>query len=46
MLGLRCSEGFSLGAETGDYPLVAVSRLLMAVASLVEEEGLQGTGAE
>ena len=36
----------SLGAETGDYALVAVCRLLMAVASLVEEEGLQVTRAE
>ena len=35
---------FSLVAGSKGYSLVAVCRLLIAVASLVEEHGLQGTG--
>ena len=35
--------GFSLIAVLGGYPPVAVLRLLIAVASLVAEHGLQGT---
>ena len=39
MLGLRCCVGFSLVAASWDYPLVSVSRLLTAGASLVVEHG-------
>ena len=42
-MGLRCCIGSSLVAVSGDYSLVAVLRLLMAVASLVAEHRLQGT---
>ena len=41
VLGLWCLTGFSLVAASGGYSLVAVRRLLFAVASLVEH-GLQG----
>ena len=37
--------GFSLLGGNGGYSLVAVCRLLIAVASLVEEGGLQGMQA-
>ena len=40
VLGLCCYTGFSPIAESGDYSLVAVSMLLLAVASLVAEHGL------
>ena len=40
VLGLRCSMGFSLVAESGGYSLVAGLGLLTAVAFLVEEQGL------
>ena len=40
-LGLCCRVGFSLLAASGGSSLVAVSRLLIAVASLVAEHGLQ-----
>ena len=40
MLGLYCSVAFSLVAESGDYSLVAVCRLLIVMASLVGERGL------
>ena len=40
MLGLRCSVGFSLVVASGDYSLVAVHGLLIAVVSLVAEHGL------
>ena len=43
VLGLRCSVGFSLIAGRGACPLVAVHRLLIAVASLVQH-GLLGAG--
>ena len=42
VLGLRCCTGFSLVAASGGYSLVAACRLLMAVASLVAEQGLCG----
>ena len=45
MLGLCCCTGFSLVSESGDYSLVAVCRLLIAVASPVEEKGLWTTGS-
>ena len=35
VLGLRCCMGFSLVAASGGYSLVAMHRLLIAVASLV-----------
>ena len=41
VLGLHCCMGFSLVAASGDPSLVAVRRLLVAVASLVER-GLSG----
>ena len=37
MLGLHCRTGFSLVAMSRGYSLVAVHRLLTAVASLVEQ---------
>jgi len=37
---MRCCEGFSLVVVSGDYSLVAVCRLLIAVSSLVVEHGL------
>ena len=43
MLGLHCCVGFSLVVVS--YSIVAVLRLLIAVAFLVVEHGLQGTGA-
>ena len=39
-LGLRCCLGFSLVAVSGAYSVVSVSRLLIAVASSVEEHDL------
>ena len=42
MLGLRYCAGSSLVVESGGYSLVAVRRLLIAVASLVAEPGLSG----
>ena len=44
-LGLPCCRGFSLVAGRGDYTLVVVHRLLIAVASLVAEHGLYGARA-
>ena len=41
MLGLSYCTGFSLVVESRGYFLIAM-RLLMAVASLVAESGLQG----
>ena len=35
MLDLRCCGGFALAVASGGYSGVAVSRLLVAVASLV-----------
>jgi len=37
MLGLHCCTGFSLVVASGGYSLVAVFRLLFAVASFVAE---------
>ena len=42
MLGLHCCSGFSLVVASGGYPLVAVLRLLIAVAFLVAEHRLKG----
>ena len=44
MLGLRCCEGFSSFGGRGQSPGV-VCGLLSAVASLVAEPGLSGTGS-
>ena len=40
MLGLRCSSGFSLVAESGGYSLVGVHGLLIVVVSLAMEHRL------
>ena len=40
VLGLHCCAGFSLVVEIGGYSLVAVHRLLVAVASLAVGYGL------
>ena len=45
MLGLCCWEGFSLVAASGGYFPGSVHRLLIVVASLVAEHGLQGMQA-
>ena len=45
MPGFHCCAGFSLVAESWGCSLVAVHRLLIVVASVVEEHGLQGMGA-
>ena len=42
-LGLHCFTKFSLVVASGGYSLVAVHRLLIAVASLAAEHGLQST---
>ena len=39
MLKLHCCAGFSLAVASGGYPLGAVNGLLVAVASLVAEQG-------
>ena len=39
LLSLRCCSSFSLAVASGGYSLVAVCRLLFAVASLVAEQG-------
>ena len=41
MLGLHCCRCFSLIAGSGSYSLVALHRLLIAVASLTVKHGLQ-----
>ena len=46
VLGLHCCQGFSLVADSGGYSLVAVRRLLIAVASLVVEHRLQSMQAQ
>ena len=45
MLGLHCRAGFTLAVSRGYTPVVA-HWLLVAVASLVEEPGLSGTGLQ
>ena len=40
MLGLHCCTDFSLVAASRGYSLGVVSRLLIALASLVKEHGL------
>ena len=44
-MGLCSSVGFSLVAASRGYSLVALFRLLIAVASSVAEHGLQGLQA-
>ena len=43
MLALHCYAGFSLVALSRGYSVVEIHRLLIVVASLVTEHGLQGT---
>ena len=45
VLGLCCCVGFSLVAANGGYSLVVMCGLLIVVASLVVEHGLQGMQA-
>ena len=45
ILGLHSCVGFSLVVESRDYSLVAARELLVAVASLIGDHGLQGTQA-
>ena len=45
VLGLHCCAGFSLVVAKGSYSLVAVHGLLIAVASLVAEDRLEGMQA-
>ena len=45
VLGFPCYAGFFLAAESRSYSPVAVHRLLITVASLVAEHGLQGRQA-
>ena len=40
VLGFHCCTGFSLVAVSGGYSLVEVRERLIAVASLVAEDGL------
>ena len=42
VLGLCCCTGFSLAAVNWGYSLVEVHRLLIAVASPIDEQGLCG----
>ena len=42
MLGLGCFSDFSLVVASGDYSLIVMRRLLIAVTSLAEHR-LQGT---
>ena len=44
-LGLHCCAGFSLVAESGGYSPVVVHGLLIALASLVAEQGLTSCDA-
>ena len=43
LLGLRCCAGLSLAVISRGLSLVAVHRLLISVAPLAEQHGLQGT---
>ena len=45
VLGLSCCTGFSPVATSRGYSPVAGHGLLIAVASLTAEHGLQGTGS-
>ena len=45
VLGLGCREGSPLVAVSGGYSLAMVPGLLTAVASLLAEHGLCGSGA-
>ena len=42
VMGVCCYTGFSLAEVGGSYSLVAVHRLLIAMASLVAEHTLEG----
>ena len=44
VLGLRCYAGFFLAVASRGCSPVGVGRLLIVVASLVAEHGLEGTG--
>ena len=44
VLGLGCCASFSLVATSGSYSQVVAFRLLIAVASLMAEHGLQVCG--
>ena len=44
VLGLGCCTSFSLVATSGSYSRVVACRLLIAVASLMAEHGLQVCG--
>ena len=44
MLGLHCYAGFSLAVASSGYSPAGVCGLLIVVASLVAECGLEGTG--
>ena len=46
MLGLHCCAGFSLGAVSKGYSLVAVCGLLVAVTSLVAEHRFEASGLQ
>ena len=45
MLGLSCCSGFSLVAVSGDYSVVAVYEVLIAVVSLTLGAPVQGAQA-
>ena len=45
VLGLSCCTGFSLVTASGSYSLDAVSGFLIAVTSLVAEQGLRSCGS-
>ena len=45
VLGLHCFQGFSLVMVSRGHSLVAMCRLLIVVAALVAEHGLQGARA-
>ena len=44
MLDLHCCSGFSLGTVSRGCSVIVVHRLLIAVASLVAEQGLNSYG--
>ena len=44
-MGLRCSVGISLVAESGGYSLVVVQGHLITMASLVAEQGYWSSGS-
>ena len=46
MLGLHCSEGFSLAVESGSFSLLAMWGLLIAVAAPVAKHRLSSHGLQ